>query len=367
MHKYEISDLLTCFQHFVGDARNEEIKLIISQPQDKKSTRLTYNLRSESLSFVYTELTIEKFRTIFLEEFCNQLRNYMLKIFKKIEIEVTSNFFAFTFDENTGHAVLKFSLSSGGLQKLKTISTFDWRVFDKTSFDFEVVGFKSNDRKIRQLNSKSCLIDAYITRDGYVVSRDRNNDFYIFWKPIEKTYVHHSKTKEYVQFVGDHIVQYKYFDSSEEKVKPKTTEKPKVVFMHVSYRHMSVEEIKSILEKYKADRIIDKEGKMWWIDQFTNTVANSVISKDDQTLFDEATKTNVRFLYSALHPRDPRIRATIGPIDANKALQYGIDIVFTDIECCFGEDSDRFNGEYIDYITKEKFKVNDGKVIRLGK
>lgn len=95
MHKYEITDLLACFQYFVGDARNEEIRLIISQPQDKNSTRLTYNLRSQSLSFVYTELTIEKFRGIFLLEFCTQLQNYMLKKFKKIkeiEIDVTSNF-----------------------------------------------------------------------------------------------------------------------------------------------------------------------------------------------------------------------------------------------------------------------------------
>lgn len=264
---------------------------------------------------------------------------------------------------------MKFSLSSAGLQKLKSISKFDWSVFHNTSFDFEVVDFKNNDRKICQLNSKSCSVDAYITRDGYVVSCDKVNDCYIFRKPREKTYVDHSKTKDYVQFVDGHIIQYKYFDSSqekEEKIKSKNTEKPKFVFKHFTGITLSEKEIKSILEKYKADRIITQRGNMLWIDQFTNNVATSIISKDDQTLFDEATKTNVRFLYSSLHPRDPRIRATIGPVDAIKGFQYDIDIVFSD-GGCYGENSNRFNGEYIDYITKEKFEMKDGKVIRLGK
>lgn len=104
---------------------------------------------------------------------------------------------------------------------------------------------------------------------------------------------------------------------------------------------------------------------MYWIDSVTNELIHVRVdlSKERHKIYDVIRKRDISFVLSSIDPKDSEalftLTTSLTPNNVWSNKGQDIDYVINPSSVCEIPD-----GEYIDYITKKKFQIQDGKVVQ---
>lgn len=139
---------------------------------------------------------------------------------------------------------------------------------------------------------------------------------------------------------------------------------PKYAFCRLNV-NVTKKEIEQLLKEHNADRIFTHRRTMYWIDSVTNELIHVRVdlSKERHKIYDVIRKRDISFVLSSIDPKDSEalftLTTSLTPNNVWSNKGQDIDYVINPSSVCEIPD-----GEYIDYITKKKFQIQDGKVVQ---
>lgn len=363
-------ELLPLFVDFISWESDEEKVAVLLTPADKgydltlhtKSGKNIFKIGDVSNTDNFRENAICAFSTI-LSKFVEKNSGFTPTII--IQYYCPDDSYILYYNLNKKDSTIFYTPTNKGLEHLKKLVNLNKvdLLFNSSKVIFlnfyneplEMIGIPASISKMKIYNA-----DAIITGDGSVFMYDSTIDGYIRLIPLDGTVFINTNKK----FFGEKI----QISNFKVTLLLEVTEKKSKYMFHRCYEIKSKPDtlittniVKELCEKNKVDRIVLPNGKIYWFDSDTKELASCRLH--DGIIFDEITQMNVEFKYGNILPTDPKSRFSfLKHTDQKEGLSQS--------ELALANEVDHYNtfvlpdGEYVDFLTQEKFCVKNGEVVK---